>query len=1284
MLSLQTSFVYKFLVALAMTVGFSGIGATLVAQDRTVDRGSNIAAQNGVTGSEGIATLQTVAERSKYLATSREGDVRQFLEALDAASPHAKLISYGETHEKRPLWSLILSREENVSLPLAETDERLLIVLLGNIHSGECDGKEALLALARDMLSEESPPFLDEAVIVIAPNFNSDGNERVGKLHRPGQEGPALGMGTRENAVGHDLNRDFVKLDSPEVRSLVRMLDAWDVDVLVDAHTTNGSLHRYDLTYDVPHNPASNPEIIDWMRGTMIPTVSEAMTNRGAPIFYYGNFNREHTVWESYGFEPRYSTEYMGLRGKIGILVESYSYASYERRIEVSYAFIEECLKTLTVNARTLRPMLHRQVDEAPKQVAIRGKIAADEQPVAVSGYAFSTKEAAAQFPSPKDRDRVAELKPKDYEVTLVNRGQATLQVDAPKYYFIPKEYSWAASRIRLHGIPMIAVEGATKASVERYRIRSRKEANEFQFRRISRYEVELEKADVKLGSGWLVPTANELGVLATYLLEPHSDDSLASWGFLDPSLSEGSVYPILRLDRKTDHARAEPLAALEWLATSATDIRGEQLTLEKLFDPKSKVSYSGAPTPMPKWLPGEPSYLMQRENRWYQIDAATGAMQPFALPGKMVEALGKLTSMADGAAAPYGRQLGLFDDAFKTAMIRHKKDLILYDVASDVATQLTETPDLEEELAELSPSGQHVAFVRDQNLYVVDCKTRALKALTSDGGGEILNGKLDWVYQEEVYGRGKFQAYWWNPTGTKIAFLRLDESPVPNFVVDNSLAFAQKLENMRYPKAGQGNPRVSLRVVDVNTAEILDVPIDRFAEDDRLVVRVGWKPEAADQLVYQVQNRIQNQLDVVLFDLTSRSSRTLAHEESKAWIDVIDVPRWLADGSFLWLHDDAQGRRHISHIGVSGERRQITSGEWDVKEISEIANGGKEVWFTGHRSAPTNTDVMRLDIEGGELQTVSSQLGSHRVSVHPTGHYYFDTWSNMNHPPELWLRSRDGDGLRYHSSYRSDRMDYVESGSVELLDIPARDGHMMPAMLYKPSGSCKDGQRMPVVIHVYGGPAAPTVENTWTHRSDLWHRYLAEQGIAVLFCDNRSALGRGNSDTWKIYRNLGELELQDLEDAARWLGQQPWADADRIGLWGWSYGGYFTAYALTHSSLFKAGIAGAPVTDWRNYDSIYTERYMDTPQSNPDGYKNSSVVEAAGELQGNLLIIHGEIDDNVHMANSMQLVHALQKAGKAFELMVYPNNRHGISDAQQSAHQYRLMTDFFKRHLQP
>jgi dipeptidyl-peptidase-4 len=224
--------------------------------------------------------------------------------------------------------------------------------------------------------------------------------------------------------------------------------------------------------------------------------------------------------------------------------------------------------------------------------------------------------------------------------------------------------------------------------------------------------------------------------------------------------------------------------------------------------------------------------------------------------------------------------------------------------------------------------------------------------------------------------------------------------------------------------------------------------------------------------------------------------------------------------------------------------------------------------------------------------------------------------------------------------------------------------------------------KKYPVLFHVYGGPQNSTIVHRFQEGNYWWHQYLAQLGYVVMLCDNRASRGPGGRDTWPIHRKLGEVELRDLEDAAKWVAEQPWGDANRIGVWGWSYGGYFTGYALTHSKLFKAGISGAPVTDWRNYDAVYTERYMDTPQNNPEGYKKSSVVEAAKDLHGRLLIVHGEIDDNVHMSNSLQLAYALQKGGKAFELMIYPRNRHGIVDPQQRRHMYQMMTDFLERNL--
>jgi dipeptidyl-peptidase 4 len=1281
--------------------------------------------------------LKTIAEKSDYQATANEQQVLNFLQSLDDSSPRASQLSIGKTIEGRSIQALVLAKEEKITLPLPATDNRMVIVLLGGIHSGECDGKEALLALARDLLADRESKILDQAVLAFIPNFNADGNERVGLLHRPGQDGPAQGMGTRENAIGLDLNRDFIKLDTPEVRSLVRALDYWNADVLIDTHTTNGSLHQYDLTYDVPHNPAANPSVVAWLRKTMLPAITKEMNLQGFPTFYYGNFSDDHKRWESFGHEPRYSTEYMGLRGKIGILVESYSYASYQRRIDASYLFVEACLKQLTENAANVKALMKPPAEASSNSLPIQAKIVPDETTMTAKGFAWSNgdkpktvasasdapveedddhiysapvTDRPSKFPTPKDRKRKSEMEPTDFEVQLLNVGQSTLAIDPPEYYFVPSDAAWAASRLRMHGVRMAWVESSTLAKMPKqmatqYRMENTQELMEYQNRRLRKFEVAKSEIELPAASGWLVPTRQPLGTLAAYMLEPHADDSLATWGFFDPSLTKGSLYSVLRIEKPFAQAMTTtPVKPLELGAASPETMAKEPLTLEKIFDPNKRLSLVGPPTAFPKWLPDSQSYLTQQEGKWNAVDCKTGAMQPWDRTKRLVDALGKLEAFQDGQANAYLRRINVFDSKLENALLSQKGDYYLVQLANDLSgttkaiaspkdttspkdtvRQITHSPEQVKELPELSPTGKHVAYIHSNNIWVVDCETTEVRKLTQEGGGEILCGKLDWVYQEEVYGRGMFKGYWWSPDGTAIAYLRLDETAVPRFQIDNSLSFAQSLEETRYPKSGQPNPLATLHVVQVATGKSQEIPIDDYPLDDRIIVRVGWNPTPGqNDVVFQVQNRIQSRLDLLSYDLSDKKISALATEISPAWVDVIDEPRWLPDGSFLWLSDAGNGRRHIYRIAKDGTRNKVTDGDWDVKSIESIDTDGQHAWLLAHRSSPINTDLLRLDLDNNKFEAVGEPNGTHRVSIHPSGDFWLDSWSDASNPSQMWLRDETGKKIRYLGGYRSDRFETLKAAQVELLEIKARDGLSMQAMLYKPTDFAdriKTG-KMPVLMHVYGGPAARTVENNWTHRSDLWHRYLAEQGICVLLCDNRSALGRGNSDTWKIYKDLGTTEQRDLEDAVSWLNQQPWVDSKRIGLWGWSYGGYFTAYAMTHCTLFKAGIAGAPVTDWNNYDSIYTERYMDTPKRNPDGYKSSSVVESAKNLSGRLMLIHGEIDDNVHIANTMQLANALQQANKRFDLMVYPNNRHGISDPEQVYHQYQMMTNFFMEQL--
>lgn len=1284
-------------------------------------------AQSTASKSEPPSPLQTVAEKSNYLGTARGAEVLEFMNALDASSDFASQVSIGLTTEGRSIQALILAKEGTPVLPLPDADDRLVIVLLGGIHSGECDSKEALLALARDILSDSKPKYLDKAVLIFIPNFNADGNERVGVLHRPGQEGPALGMGIRENAVGLDLNRDFIKLDTPEVRSLVRALDTWNVDVLMDAHTTNGSLHQYDLTYDIPHNPAANQQVVKWLRNVMLPSVSMELESQGLPTFYYGNFSQDHKRWESFGHEPRYSTEYMGLRGKIGILVESYSYASYQRRIDASYMFIQACLDKLTEKSSTLKELMKRSSDALPDATPLQAKIIADSQSTIAKGYIWNPQSklpangtdnknattdsqssvppsggSESTFPTPKDRKRKSEMIPTDFEVQLLNVGESTLHVEAPEYYFLPQDAAWAVGRLRMHGIALSWVEPKSleglipEKSVVQYRIDSVKELPEFQNHKLRKFEVSKQPASSPSTGGWLVSTRQPLGKLAIYLLEPQADDALAVWNFFDPSLNAGALYPVLRLEEPMlQKWTAEPVKPLGLFGLANSEIPLEPLTLDKIYHPKNRLALSGSPASTPKWLPNEEAYLIQQEGRWQSVDCKTGSMQPFDRPKRLADALSKLEAFDGAQANAYLKRINVFDSSFERALIEHKGDLFVFQTGSesqtdhqgerDVVRQVTHTPSQKKELAEVSPTGNHVAYIYQNDIWIANCETTEVRKLTQDGATEILNGKLDWVYQEEIYGRGQFKGYWWSPDGAAIAYLRLDETLVPRFQIDNSLAFAQDLEETRYPKSGQPNPGVKLHVIQLASGETTEIPLDAYPKDDRLVVRVGWNPlPGRSEVIFQVQNRIQSVLDVCSYNLATKKGSKIASESSPAWVDVIDEPRWLPDGSFLWLSDSVGGRRHLYRISADGTRTAITQGAWDVKSIESVSEDGKQVWILGHHASSVDTNLLRIDLGSLEMETVGEPQGVHRVSIHPQGGFYFDSWSDSKSPAQQWLRGADGGRLRFVGGYRNDRFDYLQAGKVEMFEIEARDGLPLQSLMYKPIDFEEriKSKKLPVLIHVYGGPAARTVENSWTHRNDMWHRYLAEQGICVLFCDNRSALGRGNSDTWKIYKDLGSTELRDLEDAVKWLENQGWADMDRVGLWGWSYGGYFTAYAMTHSKLFRAGIAGAPVTDWNNYDSVYTERYMDTPAANPEGYKSSSVVTSAKDLSGRLMLIHGEIDDNVHIANTFQLANALQNANKQFDLMVYPNNRHGISDPEQSYHQYQMMTEFFERHL--
>ncbi len=576
-------------------------------------------------------------------------------------------------------------------------------------------------------------------------------------------------------------------------------------------------------------------------------------------------------------------------------------------------------------------------------------------------------------------------------------------------------------------------------------------------------------------------------------------------------------------------------------------------------------------------------------------------------------------------------------------------------------------------ELEELAPNGKAVAFVVANNLYFVDTGTGEERALSTDGDVNTFNGKLDWVYQEEIYGRGRFKAFWWSPNSEHVAFLRLDETAVHEFTVIDHIEdghFRVKPEVTKYPKVGDPNPTVGLGVASATSATDVRWIDLGFEESEPLVVRVDWTPDG-DRLVYMLQDRIQTWLDLHFVDVTNLADATLFRETSSAWTNRAPAPRWLDDGSFLWL-SERTGQRHIYRYDASGELlTTVTKGPWSVASIDAVDEAAGRLWFGATKDGAVNSNVYRVDLDGSHLTRLTTGDGAHSVTFNRDRSMFLDRHSSLTSPPRLALFDGDGNELREIGVAASPDRDAYATGEWELFEVEARDGFLLDVSLLKPV-DFDPSRSYPVWLPTYSGPNAPSVRNRWN--GSAWYQFLAQNGVIVMQVNVRSASGKGIETTATCYRQLGIQELMDLEDAVAWLTALPWADGQRVGITGGSYGGFMTAFALTHSDTFSVGVAASGVYDWRMYDSIYTKRYMQTPDLNPDGYAATSVIASAGNLRGHLVITHGVMDDNVHLQNAIQLVYALQNAGKDFELMLYPQNRHGIRDAELRWHDRRLV----------
>lgn len=721
-------------------------------------------------------------------------------------------------------------------------------------------------------------------------------------------------------------------------------------------------------------------------------------------------------------------------------------------------------------------------------------------------------------------------------------------------------------------------------------------------------------------------------------------------------------------------------------------------LTIEAIF---AEGGITGRAPETIKWSPdGSKFSFVQRDDSgehgqlWY-VDAATGekkilvsevklaALAPPESKIKNEREKERVTRYHVAAYqwAPDSKHL-LFDS---------QGQLWLYTIETGTGVQVTSAPEPSND-PKFSPDGTKLAYLRGHNLYSRPTAGGDEKAVTKPTGDKekdenLLNGEVDWVYAEELDVRSN---YFWSPNSKDIVYLQMDETNVPTYPIVNWMPTHPTVEQEKYPKAGDPNPVVRLGVVSADGGKTKWIQLTD--NPDTYIPRFGW---VRDGVIWaEVLNRAQDELDLYFADAHSgRSRKVLAETAPGAWIYVNDDFHVLQSGDrFTWQSwRDGTTQLYLYSFDKNNPlasdaklERQLTKGDFEVLGGEERPHSGIEavdesagvIYLTCDKDDPRERQLYSVKLDGSDMHAISEQAGTHESTFAPDAKYYIDNFSALMTPPSLSICTA-GSGCQ--KVWQSRSVDPFGLTSPKFLDFKADDGTKLYGELLMPS---QTSTKIPLVVYIYGGPAGQTVRNQWIGR-DLFHEILLQDGIAVFTVDNRGTPGRDRKFQTAIRREFGEIELKDQLTALDQLfGQYPQLDRNRVAIWGWSNGGSMTLYSLTHSDAFKAGASVAPVTDWRNYDSIYTERYQGLPQDNGKGYQDLHLSTVADKLHGSLLLVHGTSDDNVHFQNSVQMVEALIQAGKQFRFMVYPNKTHGIGGSDDRDHLFHLIEDHFQKEL--
>ena len=671
-----------------------------------------------------------------------------------------------------------------------------------------------------------------------------------------------------------------------------------------------------------------------------------------------------------------------------------------------------------------------------------------------------------------------------------------------------------------------------------------------------------------------------------------------------------------------------------------------------------------------------------ESQRTFEHLDPATGQRTPIS---NMSAAVASLKSLAPDSqiktALPWPVA---FDPSGHQALYELDGDIFLLDLSTSNFTRITQTP-AEETDSAFSPDGRFVSYVRENDLYVYNIASKSESRLTSDGSVTTLNATLSWVYWEEVMGRHD-TAYWWSPDSQSIAYLQTDESGVPVSTFVDFQPVNQRIIHQVYPKPGDKNPRVRVGVVSINAPAstrwitVSDKPYE-------WLFGIKWLPDSS-RISFQTLDRPQTNLGLYFADAKSGSSTRILTETDPYWVNVSDDLFFLPDGKhFLWA-SERTGYMHLYRYQMDGTLvNAVTKGDWAIASA-----GGAALWvrravvgindwiyFTALKDSSIDRHLYRVRPDGSNLEKITAERGFHRISMSPDAKYYFDTYSNIRTLPALNLHSADG---KRKTSLASPRSELLPAGIQypEFLTIPARDGFPMPAQILKPK-NFDPARKYPVVLYIYGGPSIPTISDSW-QASTLANQMLIENGYICVGMDNRAATAISKKLENTIGENPGMGETNDLLDGVRWLKYQPWADASRFGVWGWSGGGMMTLNLMTSSKEFKAGIAGAPVTDWHFYDSKWAEALVKLPENNAEAFDRTSLVKRAANLSGHLMLMYGTYDDNVHPQNEEAFMNELIKNGILFDVALYPMRKHGFADTPALIHREKTKLNFWLKNL--